>query len=60
MEFEQVLYSRRSIRAYTDREVDQATIDAILSDAIESPSSSNTQPFKLAVATGKCCNWWVM
>ena len=55
MEFLETLHSRRSIRAFTDREVEQETLDAILSDAIESPSSSNTQPFKLAVATGATC-----
>ena len=55
MEFNEVLYSRRSIREFADREVAQETLDAILSDAIETPSSSNTQPYKLAVATGETC-----
>lgn len=55
MEFNEALYSRRSIRGFLDREVEQDVLDAILTDAIESPSSSNTQPFKLAVATGDVC-----
>jgi nitroreductase len=55
MEFKQALYSRRSIRAYSNKPVSQEIIDSILTDAIESPSSSNTQPFKLAVATGETC-----
>jgi nitroreductase len=55
MEFTEVLYSRRSIRAFSDQPVAQETIDQILKDAIESPSSSNTQPYKVAVATGEQC-----
>ncbi|MEE4246482.1 MAG: nitroreductase [Kangiellaceae bacterium] len=55
MEFNQALYSRRSIRAFSDKPVSQEVIDSILTDALESPSSSNTQPFKLAVATGDTC-----
>lgn len=55
MDFNEVLYSRRSIRAYSDRPVSQEVLDSILEDAIESPSSSNTQPFMLAVATGETC-----
>ena len=52
MEFSAVLRSRRSIRAFSDRPVQQDTINDILLDAIESPSSSNTQPYKVAVADG--------
>ncbi|MDM7859019.1 nitroreductase [Alteromonas sp. ASW11-36] len=55
MDFSDVLHSRRSIRAFADKPVPQAIIDSILTDAIESPSSSNTQPYKVAVATGKTC-----
>ncbi|UZE95361.1 nitroreductase [Alkalimarinus alittae] len=55
MDFTEVLKSRRSIRAFSDRPVDQAILDEILSEALESPSSSNTQPYKLAVATGDTC-----
>jgi nitroreductase len=55
MEFNQVLHSRRSIRAFSDQAVPQHVIDSILTDAIESPSSSNTQPYKIAVATGDTC-----
>jgi nitroreductase len=55
MEFSAALKSRRSIRAFSDKPVSQEVIDGILSDAIESPSSSNTQPYKVAVATGDMC-----
>jgi nitroreductase len=55
MEFNDVLNIRRSIRAFTDEEIDQTILDDILLDALESPSSSNTQPYKIAVATGDTC-----
>lgn len=55
MDFTEVLKSRRSIRAFSDKPVDQTILDEILLEALESPSSSNTQPYKLAVATGDTC-----
>lgn len=55
MEFSAALKSRRSIRAFSDKPVSQEVINEILADAIESPSSSNTQPYKVAVATGDTC-----
>lgn len=55
MEFSTALHSRRSIRAFSDKPVSQEIIERILNDAIESPSSSNTQPYKVAVATGETC-----
>lgn len=53
MEFTEVLNSRRSIRAFSDRSVEPKIIDEILTEALESPSSSNTQPYKLAIAVGE-------
>ncbi|MBL4794156.1 MAG: nitroreductase family protein [Pseudomonadales bacterium] len=55
MEFVDVLKGRRSIRAFSNKPVEQEVFDSILLEALESPSSSNTQPFKLAVATGEVC-----
>ncbi|MGJ8679498.1 nitroreductase [Paraglaciecola sp.] len=55
MEFSEALKSRRSIRAFSDKPVRQQVIDEILLDALESPSSSNTQPYKVAVAQGDVC-----
>ena len=55
MDFSEVLKKRRSIRAFSDQPVDQATLNEIMLEALESPSSSNTQPYKLAVATGETC-----
>ncbi|MCG8672750.1 MAG: nitroreductase [Pseudomonadales bacterium] len=52
MEFTDVLFNRRSIRSFSDKPVDEKLLNDILTAAIESPSSSNTQPYKMAVATG--------
>ncbi|MFT6992424.1 MAG: nitroreductase [Paraglaciecola sp.] len=55
MEFSAALRSRRSIRAFSGKPVKRETINDILLDAIESPSSSNTQPYKVAIADGDTC-----
>jgi len=55
MDFLDALHNRRSIRAFSDKPVAQEIIDGLLLEALESPSSSNTQPYKLAVATGDTC-----
>jgi len=43
--------ARRSMRRYTDRPVDRATIDAILDAATYAPSAHNRQPWRFAVVT---------
>ncbi|GLQ32407.1 nitroreductase [Litoribrevibacter albus] len=55
MEFLDTLKQRRSIRSFSDKAVPQSVLDELLNEALESPSSSNTQPYKLAVATGNTC-----
>lgn len=45
--------TRRSIRAFTDRAVDRATIARILDRAQRSPSGGNTQPWHGIVLTGE-------
>jgi len=45
------IHARRSIRRYTDRPVDRATIDAILDAATHAPSAHNRQPWRFAVVT---------
>jgi nitroreductase len=55
MEFLDALKLRRSIRAFSDQAVPKTLLDELLSEALESPSSSNTQPYKIAVATGNTC-----
>lgn len=52
MQFEEVLLSRRSIREFSSKPVSAEQIDALLKLALDSPSWSNTQPYKIAVATG--------
>ncbi|TRZ91156.1 MAG: nitroreductase [Rhodocyclaceae bacterium] len=47
-----LLRTRRSIRDFSAQEVPAELIDAILDDARWAPSWSNTQPYKIAVATG--------
>lgn len=47
------LASRRSTRDFLATPVPQELIDQILTDALTSPSWSNTRPFKVAVATGE-------
>jgi nitroreductase len=52
MEFSQLLSRRHSTRAFSDRPVDSAVVDDLLAMALESPSWSNTQPYRVAVASG--------
>lgn len=44
--------TRRSIREFRPDPVPAHLLDAVLGDAITAPSWSNTQPYRLAVATG--------
>lgn len=50
--FERLIKQRRSIRAFDDRTVPEDLLQKILTLAIESPSSSNSQPYKIALAKG--------
>ncbi|PQJ77681.1 nitroreductase [Polaribacter porphyrae] len=52
MTFQEVNLKRRSIRDFLDKPVSDDIINEILKEALEAPSSSNTQPFKVVVATG--------
>lgn len=56
MDVEQALRARHSTRQFSSRPVDDATLRAILDDAREAPSWSNTQPWKVAVANGALCD----
>ncbi|HEX4858140.1 MAG TPA: nitroreductase [Usitatibacteraceae bacterium] len=49
----QLLRARRSVRDFKPDAVPQSLLDAILDDASQSPSWSNTQPYRIAVATGE-------
>lgn len=52
MEFSEVLHRRNSVRAFRSRPVPRAQIEELLEEALYSPSWSNTQPYRVAVATG--------
>ena len=51
-DFSSILQRRHSTRDFLDTPLDSNTLDAILDEAMQSPSWSNTQPYRLAVATG--------
>ena len=52
-DFSALTASRRSTRAYTDQQIPQDILDAILKDATTAPSWSNTRAFRVALATGE-------
>ena len=47
-----VIRARRSIRSFKPDAIPAETLNAILDDACWSPSWSNTQPYRLAIASG--------
>lgn len=52
-DFSALAASRRSTRAFTDREIPAEVLDEILADATTAPSWSNTRAFRVALATGE-------
>lgn len=50
--FTQLVQSRRSVRDFAPTPIPQAVLDAVLADANQAPSWSNTQPYRIAVASG--------
>jgi nitroreductase len=52
MTFDEVLKARRSTRAFLDKDVPDSLIKELLADALRSPSSTNTQGYRVAIATG--------
>lgn len=53
MEFQQLVYERRSIRGYKPDVVPREVLDEIIGAAAQSPSSMNTQPWYVHVVTGE-------
>ena len=51
--FSELAASRHSVRDFLPDPVPQEVLDAILDDARQAPSWSNTRPFMLALATGE-------
>lgn len=53
MEITQAIRERKSIRGFKSEPVPKETIKEILTTAVRSPSSRNTQPWHITVVTGK-------
>jgi nitroreductase len=49
----QSLQQRKSVRAFLDTEVEEEKINTILAAASHAPSGANTQPWQVAVVSGK-------
>ncbi len=47
-----LLHSRRSVRDFQSTPVPQSVLEEIIADASQAPSWSNTQPYRLAIASG--------
>ena len=52
MNLNDAIKQRRSVRAYQDKQVDPELIRKIFSDAQDSPSNCNTQPWHVVVVSG--------
>ena len=53
MNVRDALRQRKSVRAFLDRPVDRATIARLLDAARHAPSGANTQPWQVAVVSGR-------
>ena len=53
MELIEGIETRRSIRAFKDTPIQEETLNKILAAASHSPSYTNTQPWEVAVVSGK-------
>ncbi|RMH62766.1 MAG: nitroreductase [Zetaproteobacteria bacterium] len=52
MHVREALRARKSVRAYLDKPVPRALIEALLDDARHAPSGANIQPWQVAVVSG--------
>lgn len=55
MHLTHALHTRNSTRHFTSQPIPPETLDAIIQLALQAPSWSNTQPYRLAVASGERC-----
>ncbi len=53
MNVSEAVASRRTVRAFLDKPVDQAVLKRVLEKAQQSPSGGNTQPWNATVITGE-------
>lgn len=49
MNFDELIHARRAVRAYSPKNVDEATVSALLHAAVQAPSAMNTQPWGFVV-----------
>lgn len=56
MHVHEALRHRSSTRAFRDTPIDEARLRRVVEVALESPSWANTQPYRLALATGDACD----
>jgi len=56
MKFQKVIEKRRSIRKFSDKDVNDKLIDNIISNGILAPSSKNKQPWNFLVIKGETKN----
>lgn len=52
MDFSEILKNRNSVRDFMDKPIDTETLRQIVGDAQKSPSWTNSQPWKVYIATG--------
>ena len=52
MDVSQAVAARRSVRAFTDEPVDDATLRSLLEQAARAPSGGNVQPWRIYVVNG--------
>ena len=49
MDVREAIYSRRSIRAFTDAPVDEKMLGRLIEAAVQAPSAMNEQPWSFTV-----------
>jgi len=56
MKLTEAVHGRSSIRAFAPDPVEEAVLARVVANALPSPSWANTQPYRLAVASGAACD----
>ena len=49
MDLMKAIYSRRSVRSYTDQQVEKPMVEALIQAAVQAPSALNQRPWAFAV-----------
>ncbi|MBU6431923.1 MAG: nitroreductase [Nitrospirae bacterium] len=49
MDLMDAIYSRRSVRSYTDQQVEKPVVESLIQAAVQAPSALNQQPWAFAV-----------